>query len=82
MSDAEDGELFGDTLELLQPGVSVHRQVRPGSRSNGKVAPQDRRAPGRLDLFEAHDLATPTPKHRASTCGANVAHPVRVIAEH
>ena len=38
--DLEEGVLIDDPLELLQRGVPVHRQVRPGSHCDLQVAPQ------------------------------------------
>jgi len=42
-SDAEDGNLRGDRLELLERGVAVDGDVRTGSRREREVAAQDRR---------------------------------------
>jgi len=80
--DPEDRVLTGDPLELRQRGVPVHRQVRPGSRGDREVAPQDGRPVTGLHLLQAHLLAAAAAQDRAAAGRADVAHPVRVLAEH
>jgi len=71
------GYWSGDPLELLQRGVPVHRQVRPGSRCDLQVAPQDGRPVTRFDLGQAHLLAAAAPQPCTATGRADVGHPVR-----
>ena len=63
--DPEDGVLTGDPLELRQRGAPVHRQVRPGSRGEGEVAPKDGRPVTGLDLLQAHLFAGAAPQRPA-----------------
>jgi hypothetical protein len=48
----------------------------------GEVAVQDGRTHRGIDFFQAHPLAPAVPQHRPAAGRADVAHPVRVLAEH
>ena len=53
----KDGVLPRDTLELLDRRVTVHRNVRPGSRGAFQVTAQDRGPLAQIHLLQVDQLA-------------------------
>lgn len=62
--DAEDGDLWGDPLELLERGMAIDRDVRAGSWCYGQVATQDCGASACRDLLEMHGLTATMSQRR------------------
>jgi len=62
--------------------LPVHPQLCPGAGSEREITPQDRRAVTNRDLHQAHGPGTGMPQHHMVLGRTDVAHPVRVVAEH
>src|SRR5215471_12613304 len=71
-----------DLFEICERRMANDRDVGPSSRCTLEIAAQDRRPSCRIDLLEAHVLATTMAQHSAAACRAQVAYPVRSLVQH
>src|SRR6266545_6674640 len=77
-----NGELFGDTLELLDRCPAIHGDVRAGPGGAFEVPAQDRGSLARSYFLEVNDVAMSVTQDRPAAGRANVTHPVGVLAQH
>ena len=80
--DAEDGDLRGDSLELLERGFPVDRDMGTSPGGEHQIAAQDGRPEVHGDLLQDHGFAPPAPYHGPPPGRPNVAHPLGPLAKH
>jgi hypothetical protein len=81
-TDTEDRILGSDRVERAQWSRAIHRDVSASPGRQLEVAPKDRTAHLRIDLFKAHYLTPSASKLGLTPSSTNIGDPVHVLTEH